>query len=113
LRTILWINIISAKENCNEINTVVYFYVYNTEDIPLKAKQIVWERILGDLKNKLGNEFILIPIAVNQDISSLDYLLERYNIQQFPSVIINEKIILYEHQTFEELEKYFIVSPKS
>lgn len=112
LRTLLWMNIVSAKENCTGMNTVVYLYEYDTEVVPLKAKQVVWERILGDLKAKLGNDIILIPIAIDQDITSLDYLLKKYNIEEFPAVIINEEIVLYEHKTVEELEKYFILSPK-
>ena len=113
LRTLLWMNIISARENCANINTVVYFYEYDAEEVSLRAKQTVWERILGDLKAQLGNEIILIPIAVDQEITSLDFLLKKYNIEEFPAVIINEKVILYEHETVEELVKYFNLSPKS
>jgi len=106
LRTLLWINIISIKENCSDVNTIVYLYEYDAEDVSVKAKQIVWGRILGDLKEQQGNEIILIPIAVDQGIISLDYLIERYDIKQFPAVVINEETVLYDHKTVEELVEY-------
>ena len=55
----------------------------------------------------MGNEVILIPIAADQDITSLDYLIEKYEIKEFPAVIINEKDVLYEHKTTKELSEYF------
>jgi len=106
LRTLLWMNIISFKENCGEINTAVYLYEYDNENIEIKSKQIVWSRILEDLKNERGDDLILIPIAVDQNLVSLDYLIKTYGIKDFPAVILNEKNIFYEHKTVKELEKY-------
>jgi hypothetical protein len=106
LRTLLWMNIMSFKENCGEINTAVYLYEYNTEDIEINSKQIVWSRILEDLKNERGDDLILIPIAVDQNLVSLDYLIKTYELTDFPAVILNEKNIFYEHKTVKELETY-------
>lgn len=106
LRTILWMNIIEIKEKCEGVNSVVYFYVYDTQDIELKSKQVVWNRILGDLKEKNGEKIILIPIAIDQEIESLNYLLDFYDIENFPAVLINEKEILYEHKTIQEIENF-------
>ena len=106
LRTLLWMNPINIKENCNA-NTIVYLYAYKTDNMKLKAEQIVWSRILEELKYQMGNEVILIPIAADQDITSLDYLIEKYEIKEFPAVIINEKDVLYEHKTTKELSEYF------
>ena len=106
LRTLLWMNVISFKENCGEINTAVYLYEYDNENIEIKSKQIVWSRILEDLKNERGDDLILIPIAVDQNLVSLDYLIKTYGIKDFPAVILNEKDIFYEHKTAKELEEY-------
>lgn len=106
LRTLLWMNVISFKENCGEINTAVYLYEYDNENIEIRSKQIVWSRILEDLKNKMGDDLILIPIAVDQNLVSLDYLIKTYGLTDFPAVILNEKDIFYEHETVKELEKY-------
>ena len=106
LRTLLWMNIISFKENCGEINTAVYLYEYDNKNLEIKSKQIVWSRILEDLKNEMGDNLILIPIAVDQNLVSLDYLIKTYGVTEFPAVILNEKNIFYEHETVKELEKY-------
>ena len=106
LRTLLWMNIIDIKENCGNINTVVYLYSYDAEGIQIRSNQIVWSRILQDLKDKKGNDILLIPIAVDQDLVSLDFLIGTYNLREFPAVILNEKDVFYKHKTVEELEKY-------
>jgi len=107
LRTILWINIIDSKEKCkNDVSTVVYLYEYAPNDLTNKADQIVWSRILFDLKQKYGDKMILIPIAVDSNISSLGYLGKQFNISKYPSVIIDEKNILYDLKSMEEIEKY-------
>ena len=106
LRTILWMNSINIKNKCKDVNTIVYLYEYNTEDIGKKAEQVVWSKILGDLKEKKGSNIILIPIASDQGITSLDYMIVSYNITKFPVVIINEKTVIINLQSVEELEKY-------
>ena len=107
LRTLLWMNIISAKGKCEiPINTIVYLYVYDSEDLQIKSKQIVWSRILGDLKAEKGNEIILIPIAVDQGVNSLKYILKSYDIDEFPAVIVNEKEVITDLSSVEEIEMY-------
>jgi len=106
LRTMLWMNLIKAKENCEGINTIVYLYEYDSEDIQQMSKQNVWSKILQDFKDEEGDEVILIPIAVDQNIVSLSYLVQTYGAREFPAVIINEKDIFYEHKTVEELKEY-------
>lgn len=106
LRTLLWMNSMDARKNCSGINDIVYLYDYNTEDIQVKSKQVAWERALSDLKIERGNDFILIPIAVDQNIESLDYLTSRYKIENFPAVLINEKTVLHEPKSPSELGNY-------
>ena len=106
LRTILWINLIDLKGKCGEINTVVYLYVYDTDEIKTKSNQVVWERILSEVKEKEGNDIILIPIAVDRKIESLDLLIGKYKIEKFPAVFINEKDVFYEHRTSDEIQGY-------
>ncbi len=106
LRTLLWMNAIDIGKKCGKINDVVYLYEYSTNDIGIKSKQIVWERVLNDLKSKEGSNLILIPIAVDQDIESLSYLIGKYGIKSYPAVLINEKDILYQPKTIEEIGNY-------
>jgi hypothetical protein len=106
LRTILWMNTISLKQKCGNFNTVVYLYEYDSQDIETKAQQVVWSRALGDLKQKYGEKVILIPIASNQNVSSLDYLMKTYKVNDTPAVIVNEKNVIYDVNNAKEIEKY-------
>lgn len=106
LRTILWINSIDIKEKCLGVNNVIYLYEYSNEEPIIKAKQNVWSKILFDLKQEQGSNVLLIPIAVDNDISSLDSLIKIYKIESFPAVLINEEKLLYEVSSIEEIEKY-------
>jgi hypothetical protein len=107
MRTLLWINTIKTQEACsNYTNTVVYLYELETEDLAKKATQNVWSKILVDLKEKRGSDVLLIPIAVDSDIVSLKALLEKYKIQNYPVVIINNENVVNKVETVEDLEKY-------
>jgi len=108
LRTLLWINVISVREKCpSEFNTVIYLYLYDSEDVEVKSKQVVWSRILSDLKDSKGNEVLLIPIAADQGVDSLNALEKAYNVNQFPAVIVNEKKVLYDVESVGEFDDYF------
>lgn len=106
LRTLLWMNVIEIKEKCSGVNSVVYLYIYDTQDINIKSEQAVWGRVLGDLKDQEGNEIILIPIATDSNLSSLDFLTEKYGVQRYPAVIINEESVLYDVESASEFRKY-------
>lgn len=106
LRTLLWMNVIEIKEKCSGVNSVIYLYIYDTQDINIKSEQAVWGRVLGDLKDQEGNEIILIPIATDSNLSSLDFLTEKYGVQRYPAVIINEEYVLYDMESASELRKY-------
>ncbi len=107
LRTLLWINVINSKEKCkNNVSSVVYLYEYLPENLEEKAREVVWSRILFDLKQKEGDKIILIPISVDSNISSLDSLIRNLNITSYPVVVINEKKVLYNLESVEEIEKY-------
>ncbi len=107
LRTFLWMNTMEISEKCKrEFFTVIYLYEYDPKDLVKKATQNVWEKILFDLKQEKGNEIILIPIAVNSDLVSLDSLLEKFEIQNYPVVIIHEKYIIEELNSVDDLKEY-------
>lgn len=106
LRTLLWINLIDIPDKCKEnVSVVIYLYEYETEDLIKKATNRVWSKILFDLKQEMGNKIILIPIATDSDLTSLNSLILRYNISEYPVVIIDEHIIS-EINFVEELREY-------
>jgi hypothetical protein len=112
LRTLFWINSINIKKRCgNDIfYTVVYLYDYQAEEVENVAKQKVMARIASEIKENSQNKVILIPIAKNLNISSLNALLQDYkNTNESALMIVNEdKEFLY-NQT-EEIRDYFEIN---
>jgi len=110
LRTTLFLNSLKIKEKCNSTySNVVYFYNYADPPIELRAKQNIFSRLLGELKKKKGDEILLIPIAGNNNVTAVNLILDKYDIQEedLPVILIDEKIKITEIQTVEEIEKYF------
>ncbi len=107
MRTILWMNILENEKNCSEkMDTLVYLYEYETEDINKKAVQSVWSRVLLEIKQNKGDKVILIPLAANSNLSSLDLMLKKFNISELPALVINNKKVIYELSSSETLETY-------
>ena len=108
LRTFLWIDSVNIKNKCNSnFSTVVYIYEYKTKDLVKKATQNVWSKILYELKQNKGDKIVLIPIAGNNDIESLESLKKKFEISNLPVVIINEKNLITKLESVGELERYF------
>ena len=106
MRTFLWTNSIRISNRCPDLNTVVYLYEYETRDLAKKAIQNVWEKVLFDLKQEMGEEIILIPIAADSNLASLNVLLRKFNLSKYPVVIINNKDIIEEISTVDDLKTY-------
>lgn len=107
MRTFLWANSIKTFEKCGDnFDIVVYLYEYETRDLAKKATQNVWSKILYDLKQERGHNIILIPIAVDTNLASLDSLVSNFQIDQFPVIIINNKYVIIEITSASELTKY-------
>jgi hypothetical protein len=97
LRSYLWINSIKVKEKCgNEFDTIVYFYNYEEEELTKRAEQNVWSKLLYEIKTEKDLDLVLIPIAVDTDLKSLEVLLKEYGVESYPSVLINEEVVLSE-----------------
>jgi hypothetical protein len=107
LRAILWVNTLKIKEQCpNRIKTIVYIYQYNEPGVEKRSEQGVFSNILEEIKGNLGNKVILIPFAGDNNVTSINYLMNAYNITQLPTILIDEKIKITEIQSVEEIEKY-------
>ncbi|MCK4650083.1 hypothetical protein KAT36_02520 [Candidatus Pacearchaeota archaeon] len=95
LRTLLWTSNQKSLKRCNNYNLVVYLYEYETEDTKIKAIQNVWSKMLLDIKEQ-NYDILLLPIAADQNLTSLNLLMEEHQIKKFPALIINNDEILYE-----------------
>ncbi len=108
LRTYLWMNTMDISKKCKgDFHTVVYLYSYDTADLAVKATQNVWGKVLFDLKQEKGSDIVLIPIAVDSKLVSLDVLLEDYEFSRYPIVIIDQEHVIEEISSVEDLIKYF------
>jgi hypothetical protein len=105
LRTILWISNQDTLNKCNNYNLLVYLYEYETEQIEKKATQRVWSKILLEAK-KEREDILLIPIAADQNLTSLNLLLDKYEIAQFPAIIINNDKILYNIESTATIQPF-------
>ena len=107
MRIILWINTLNVPNECKtNASTIVYLYERNTEDLTKKATNNVWSKILFDLKQEKGNEIILIPIATDSNLTSLNVLTSKFNVTEKPVLIINNKQIITKLRSEEEIKKY-------
>ncbi len=107
LRTLLWADVMQIPDKCKtNLSTVVYLYQYDTQDLNQKAQQGVWSTVLFNLKQQEGNRIILIPIAVDSNLTSLNSLISSFNITRYPAVIIDNNYVLYNITTVNDVEKY-------
>lgn len=107
LRTLFWINSMKIKEKCNaDYHDVVYLYQYN--DVPLEknAKQDVFSNFLSKIKQEKGDKVMLIPIAADNNLSAVNLLMEKYEIDELPVILIDEKTKLTDIQTLDDIKKY-------
>jgi hypothetical protein len=107
LRTFLWSNTLRAQKKCpNPSHTIVYLYEYNNEDLAKRATQNVWSKVLFDLKQEEGKNLILIPIASDLNITSLNVLVDHFNITSYPVVIVDNKNVVDELISVSQLKEY-------
>jgi len=107
LRALLLANSIKLNERCpNKIKLVVYFYEYNPENMDKESLQKVFSKKLEETKAKFGNSIILIPIAGNLNINSINYLLKQYNIESLPTVFIKNNTKLTTIEQLNNIENY-------
>ncbi len=107
LRTLFWINSMKIKEKCNSsYHNLVYFYQYNDVSIEKKAKQKVFSNLLFQIKQEKKAEIMLIPIAADNDIGSINLILDRYDITELPVILIDEKIKLTDIESVEDIRKH-------
>ncbi len=113
LRMMLWAQSIEIKKNCSDFHTVVYLFQYDTENINTRAQQTAFSRLLTDLKNKYPDEILLVPIAANLDLDSVELAMQAYGVKKAPAILIDEDDVFYDIINFEELENLVFQSNKT
>jgi len=101
LRILLWQDIAKINQQCeNKVNIVVYLYQYIDPSLTTKATQGAMSNSLIELKQKYKNQIILIPIAVDTNVASLDFLRKKYGLEIIPTIFVNDE---HEFNSLEEI----------
>ena len=104
LKLEFWLNSVYLKNKCNTNYTnLIYFYAQNPT-LTQKAAQNTQSLILKDLKDKHGQEIMLIPLPIDLDIATINILKDKYKITDVPTILINEKIKLDGVNSIEAIE---------
>jgi len=107
LRTLFWINSMKIKQKCNSnFHIIVYIYKYNNPSVEQVSEQKFFSNLLSELKEKYGNEVLLIPTAGDNNLVSLDLLIKKYGVIELPTILIDENIKMTEIKSMEDIEKY-------
>ena len=107
LRLQLWLDSSRIKTYCeNEFNLIIYLYEYDSDDPEKLSLQNLYASITGDLKSNYRENVLLIPIAYNMDLNSLDIILENYNLENQTALIINDKYVITDAITYDEVIQY-------
>lgn len=105
LRMMLWFESIDLKAKCKgSFHTVVYLYDYNSDDVTTRSKQVFFARALLDLKANNPDSVLLIPISRNLGIESVTIASQKYGVNQSPTILIDEKTIITQIDSFDQFE---------
>lgn len=89
-----WLNAVRIRDVCDaNYVTVMYFY----KDVPTGVEEIqqnAMSSILFDLKQELGSDMVLVPLAIDLNVDSIDLLTSELGITTVPSISINEELVL-------------------
>ena len=107
LRTLFWINSLKIKEKCNSgYHNVVYFYQYNDVPFDKDSEQDVFSNFLYNLKQEYGDKVMLIPVAGDNNLSAVRLLMEKYEIDELPTILVDEKVKFSDIQTLAEIRQH-------
>ncbi len=104
-----WLNSIELKDKCGfDYSNVVYI---SRMDITPNGETVdneLQSQILLNLKDKCGQNMMLIPLTADADLETIDVVVGQYNITEFPSVIIDEEHVFQGLTSTEELEEHLL-----
>ena len=81
-------------------------YEFDNPMVNKKAEQEAISNMLIDLKNKYKDKILLISIAGDINMPSIELLKKQYNITKLPVVLFDEKIKFETLDELKEIEKY-------
>ena len=107
LRTQLWLDASRLKDNCdNDFNLIIYLYEYDSNDPEIVSLQMLYASITQEIKNNYREDILLIPIAHNMDLNSLNMLVDSYGTELKTSIIVNNRFIISGETSYDEISQY-------
>lgn len=86
-----WLNSIELKKECNATyHVLVYFFDHY--DSGKEADQNVQSEVLRELKEKCGDDLMLVPLPRDLDISSISLLAVQHNVTSAPSILLDDRL---------------------
>jgi len=102
----LWLNAVNLKEKCpgENISTILYFYSEKSFCLGCKEQALVLDSI-----KKENPDVWVFALASDIDIVLIDSIMEQFNVNSAPGIVINEKIVFNKvalrEEILENLEK--------
>lgn len=93
------------NEKCySKRNTILFFYSNEKNDIVISENV---GRLLNIIHSR-NNNLTIYSFDINLKSNLINELKERYDIREFPTIIINENITIVNPQNINEIEKYLV-----
>lgn len=90
-----WLNSIELKEKCGfNYHNVVHLFRLNENSRVEEVDNKVQSSVLLDVKERCGNKIMLIPVTTDLDLIVVNSIIRQYNITTYPSIVIDENIVL-------------------
>ena len=109
LRVLLWSSWSEAndlQERCGkDFHIVVYLYERNDESIDKRARQNFFSRFLIELKASYPDKVLLLPMAVDVNVSSVDIIVSRYGVNQYPAIVFDDSLIIDNNEDLKQLNE--------
>jgi hypothetical protein len=106
LRMIILDEAMNIKSRCNsDFHVIVYFFNYDAQDVDMRVEQSTFSAYLTELKNKYSSKILLIPIASNLDLNSVNLTMSEYAVNKTPAILVDNKNVIYDVGSLKEIEK--------
>ncbi len=93
----------TMNEECDfDIQTILFFYSNEPREIKDSEK-------FGDYLNTIyrrNPDLLIYSFDINLDSNLIENLKEKYNIEESPTILVNERFKVTEIQNIEDVEKY-------
>jgi len=96
----------SKIKNCDfNTNTILFFYSNLNKDLS-RSEEV--GKMLTNLYSINSNNLIIYSFDINLNSTLIHNLLNKYNIEKSPTILVNEKFIIIDPKSVNDIEKYLI-----